>query len=92
MRKSRFSEPRIIAILKEHEAGMSTGRGMSPARDLAADLLFVEAEVRWQKTSDARRKEVCREVGDWREGVLAAPGVLAGRFGAQGLPASLAEG
>jgi putative transposase len=36
----RFSEQQIIAILKEHEAGMST------TWDLAADLLLLEVEVR----------------------------------------------
>jgi len=127
MRKSRFSEQQIIAILKEHEAGLSTaevcrrhgisqptfyawkskfgGMEVSEAKrlkaleeenrklkKLLAEQVMDNATLKemLEKTSDAHRGEICREVGDRGEGLLAATRMLAGRAGAEGLPASVA--
>lgn len=57
MRKSRFSEEQIIAILGEQGPGgdiacrrlPAGGGGLSPVLDQLADAPQVEGEVRWDK-------------------------------------------
>ena len=46
MKRSRFSEEQIIAILKQHESGVSTAGRLSRARDQFGDILQVEGQVR----------------------------------------------
>ena len=51
MKKSRFSEPQIVGILKEHEAGVATKdlcrkHGISPATFYAWKAKFGGMEVR----------------------------------------------
>ena len=46
MKRSRFTEERIIGILREQEAGMQTAEGVSQARHIAADVARLESKVR----------------------------------------------
>ena len=46
MRKSRFTEEQIIAILAEQERGMATAEVMPASRGQFGDVLQVEGEVR----------------------------------------------
>ncbi len=46
MKRSRFNEEQIIAILKEQEGWDADGGGLPPSRDQLGDVLQVEVEVR----------------------------------------------
>ena len=46
MKRNRHTEEQIIAILKEHEAGMKTADLWPEARDQRGELLQLESQVR----------------------------------------------
>ena len=46
MKRSRFSEDQIIAILKQQESGVATADGVPRAWDQLGDVLQMEGEVR----------------------------------------------
>jgi hypothetical protein len=46
MKRKRHTEEQIIAILKEHEAGVKTARLVPQARDQRGELLQLESQVR----------------------------------------------
>ena len=45
MKKSRYTEEQIIAILKQHEAGVKTADLCREHRDQRCDVLQLEGEV-----------------------------------------------
>ena len=46
MRKGRYSDEQVIAILREQEAGTADGGDLPQVRRLERDLLQMEIEVR----------------------------------------------
>ena len=55
MKAKRFTEEQIIAVLKEADAGAKTQGSVSAARDLRADLLQLESQVRLASVSSQSR-------------------------------------
>jgi len=62
--RSRFTEQKIIAILREQEAGVPTAEGLSQTRRQLGDALQMEGEVRraGQSGKRARAKDISSEI------------------------------
>ena len=73
MRKSRFTDEQFIAILKEQGGGATDDGGLPPARDLAADLLFLEVEV-WRAGGFGREAFEGARRGEPKAGEVAGRG------------------
>jgi putative transposase len=87
--RSRFggmevSEAKRLRALEEENGKL---------KRLLADAMLDVSTLREMlgKTSDARFEERCRELGDEREGLFAAPRLRAGRHGAGDLPVRLGQ-
>ena len=61
MRKSRFNEEQIIAILKESEAGVATPGAVPAARDRAQALYRWKGKYGGMEVSEAKRLRVLEE-------------------------------
>ena len=55
MKRIRFTEEQIIAVLREHEAGAKTGRSGAQARDSEATLYNWKAKYGGLEVSEAKR-------------------------------------
>jgi len=93
MKRKQFTEEQIIAVLREHEAGMKTA-DLPEARDLRGNALQLEGQVRGlDGEASARHRfecdaERCQATavsrGREQQTEEVAGGRHAGQFGAQG--------
>ena len=79
MKRSRFSEEQIIAMLKEQEAGMSTADVCRTHGVSSATFYKFKARYGGLEVSDARRLKALEDENGARRGPAADPG-LAGRL------------
>ncbi len=93
MRKGKYSDEQVIAILREHEAGRRTVQICR--KDDVSNATFYKWKSKFggMEVSDAKRlkaleDEKRRELGDRDERVFAAPRLPPDRVGPEGLPAA----
>ena len=82
MKKSRFTESQIVAILKEGEAGVAVARAGAQARDQRGDVLPLEVEVRRGRRARAQAAAGARGREREAQADVRRPG--AGEHGDQG--------